>query len=315
MADGPLPSVDDLPWPWPGRMIEVAGDVDVTLHLRDTPGPAGGPRAVYLHGLAGSATNWTDLAGLLAGHVNGTAVDLPGFGMSPPRPDRDFQLTTQADVIVRLLTELGGEPVHLFGNSMGGIVAAIVAANRPDLVTSLTLISPAMPDLRPNPNRLSEPRIPLALLPVIGRRVRRELGALTPRDRTMQLLRLCFYEPDKVTPERLELAVGEYTEVSRLPWAGTTLGPAAAAIVSRWLARADRSLWTVVERVQAPTLVIWGDRDRVVTVRKAPRTARTLQRGRLLVLPRTGHAAQMERPVSVARAVLGMWQEIERGGW
>jgi len=58
---------------------------------------------------------------------------------------------------------------------------------------------------------------------------------------------------------------------------------------------------------------VWGAQDRLVTVRKALRTARSLPRGRLLVLPRTGHVAQMERPVTVARAVLGMWEGTT--GW
>jgi pimeloyl-ACP methyl ester carboxylesterase len=67
--------------------------------------------------------------------------------------------------------------------------------------------------------------------------------------------------------------------------------------------------------VTAPTLVVWGDKDRLVSPRLAARTAATLPRGRLLMLPDAGHVPQIERPVSVARAVLGMWRAVETGRW
>jgi pimeloyl-ACP methyl ester carboxylesterase len=311
--------LDDLPWPWPGRLLHVdepSSDAQLTLHVRDTPSQhPDAARAVYLHGLGGSATNWTELAGLLATGATGLAVDLPGFGLSPPRDDRDFRMSTQADTIATMITQTGDGPVHLFGNSMGGAIALLLAASRPDLVRSLTLISPAMPDLRLDLSRMSDPRMALALLPFVGRTARRGLAALTARERTEQLLKLCFADPSRVTAARFDLAVAEYAERMAMPWSSNVLGPAVGAIVRDWLAPPARSLWAVAHRVLVPTLVIWGDQDRVISVRKAARTTRLLRRGRLLVLPRTGHAAQMERPTTVAKAVLGMWQAVERGDW
>jgi pimeloyl-ACP methyl ester carboxylesterase len=312
LADTALPVLDDLPWPWPGRHLEVSGGL--TVHIRETPGPTG-CRAVYLHGLGGSATNWTELAGLLAGTAGGLAVDLPGFGLSEPPPRNDYRMAAQAATIATIVAETGGGPVHLFGNSMGGTIALLLAAARPDLVRTLTLVSPAMPDLRLNIHRMSDPRMALALLPFVGRPARRGLAALTARERTEQLLRLCFADPTRVTPERFDLEVAEYAERMAMPWSSAALGPATGAIFRHWLAPPARSLWAIAHQVSVPALVVWGDQDRVISVRKAARTARLLPRGRLLVLPRTGHAAQMERPTSVARAVLGMWQAVERGDW
>ena len=74
-------------------------------------------------------------------------------------------------------------------------------------------------------------------------------------------------------------------------------------------------MWTLAPRITAPTLVVWGTDDKLVTVRKAPRTAQLIPRARLLVLPRTGHVAQMERPGTVARAVLGMWERADTDDW
>ncbi|WP_438672258.1 alpha/beta fold hydrolase [Solihabitans fulvus] len=309
----PLPPLDTSIPPWPGREVEVGGH---RLHLRETPGPGpDAPTAVYVHGLGGSATNWTDLAAQLANTVNGVAVDLPGFGRSEPLPDYDFTLDSHAEVVIALVTALGVGPVHLFGNSLGGAVAMKVAASRPDLVRTVTLVSPAVPDLRPSLNRMSDPRVPLAMLPIVGASVRRQLAAMGPRERAEQMLRLCFAEPTRVPEHRIEEAAREYSERGTQPWAGPALGRSTLGLVRAWLVPRSRSLWTIAPQITMPALVVWGTQDRLVSVRKAPRTAQLLPRGRLLVLARTGHCAQIERPVSVARAVLGMWEAVGGHAW
>jgi pimeloyl-ACP methyl ester carboxylesterase len=263
---------------------------------------------VYVHGLGGSATNWTDLAWELSGHANGIAVDLPGFGRS--KPDRGFVYSpaAHADVLARFLRGLDLGPVHLFGNSLGGLISMLYAAEHPELVRTLTLVSPAVPDLRPSPRRLSDPRLPLMFLPVVGPRVRRAMATMSPRDRAMQLIRLCFADPSQVPEARLAEATEEFTERAAMAWAAPALMQSAAGLFRAWLVPRSRSLWTLAPRLTMPTLVVWGTEDKLVTVRKAPRITNLLPRARLLVLPRTGHVAQMERPSTVARAVLGMWE-------
>lgn len=308
-----LQPVDERDWPWPGRNRRYG---DLTVHVRETPAHAADPvPAVYLHGLGGSATNWTELAGLLSSRAEGVAVDLPGFGLSPPSQLGDYRMAAQAEAVATILDARGGVPAHVLGNSMGGGIALLLAAARPDLVRSLTLISPAMPDLRPDLRRLSDPREALAVLPFVGRRARRRLAEASARDQVVKMLQLCFAEPHRVPDSRIALAEAELAEQLALPWAGQASGPAAGAIFREWLVPPQRSLWSVLPRVHTPTLVVWGARDRVISVRKAPRTTRLLPAGRLLVLPRTGHTAQMERPVTVARAVLAMWKAADAGTW
>ncbi|MEU4740584.1 alpha/beta hydrolase [Actinosynnema sp. NPDC023658] len=311
LSTAPLPPLDTTIQPWPGDYVEVGGH---GVHVRRTPGPAGS-RAVYVHGLGGSSTNWTDLAAQLGEHVDGHALDLPGFGRSEPIDGYDFRMTTHARVVTEYIESLGPEPVHLFGNSMGGAITLMVASARPDLVRTLTLVSPAVPDLRPSLRRVSDRRLPLAFLPVVGARVREQLASMTARERTHQMLRLCFADPDAVPANRIEQSEEEYTERSAQAWAGNALNRSTIELIRTWIVPRKRSMWQLAPRVSAPTLVVWGTEDRLVSVRKAPRVARLIPRGRLLVLPRTGHVAQMERPVSVARAVLGMWEAVERGEW
>jgi pimeloyl-ACP methyl ester carboxylesterase len=274
---------------------------------------------VYLHGIGGSATNWTDLAGQLGTRMRGMALDLPGFGRTQPVPEHDFTIRTHTENVCRFLAGLRSRPVHLIGNSFGGAIALRIAAQRPDLVTTLTVISPAMPDLRPDPRRLPGPRLllsNLALLPgwselMFGQ----QSWVMTPSERAERMVRTCFADPATVSERRLADVIREYTELGRRPWAGNAIGRTTMGLIRYWCLPPPLSLWRELARITAPTLVVWGAQDRLVTVRKAPRTATGISRARLLVLPRTGHIAQMERPTTVARAVLGMVEAVEAGRW
>ena len=71
---------------WPGRTVSVG---EYELFVRTTPAGPDAEPALYVHGLGGSSTNWTDLASDLAPRLAGDAIDLPGFGRSFPPPDDD----------------------------------------------------------------------------------------------------------------------------------------------------------------------------------------------------------------------------------
>ncbi|GAB3482107.1 alpha/beta fold hydrolase [Amycolatopsis cihanbeyliensis] len=319
LSSTPLPSLDSTVTVWPGRFEDVGG---VQLHVRRTPRTEGDPEqgtgndtAVYVHGLGGSSTNWTDLGCQLAPFAPGAALDLPGFGFSEPPRGFDFSLDAHTETLRAYLVGLDAGPVHLVGNSMGGAIALLLAARHPELVRTLTLISPAMPDRRPDPRRLSDPRMALAYLPFVGKPVRRRLARLGPRDRAMQVINLCFANPGTFPDQRLDELVEEHGARAGFAWAAPALARSTLGIFRTWFSSGARSLWSVAPAVGVPTLVVWGTEDRVISVRRAVRTARLLPRARLLVLPRTGHVAQMERPSTVARAVLGMWESVREGSW
>ena len=303
LADpGTFPPLDPQRRPWPGREITSGG---VTLHVRETPGPDG-CRAVYVHGLGGSSLNWTDLAALLGTRAAGAAVDLPGFGRSCPPAGFDFSPVAHADA---LLCFLAGriEPVHLLGNSLGGAIAINVAARRPELVRTLTLVSPAMPDRRPDPRRMADVRLALALVPGrIGERARAGLAATPARVRAEQVVRVCFGDPSRVPEHRLVEAAEEIARRGGLAWAQEAGERTARGMVASWWWGA--SPWAAAARVQAPTLVVWGERDRLISPRLAARTAAAIPGARLLMLPGVGHVAQIEAAETVARAVAALWE-------
>lgn len=262
-------------------------------------------RAVFVHGLGGSATNWTDVGGLLSSRLDCAAVDLPGFGRSGPAPRGNYSIGALAEVIVAGLEADGRAPVHLFGNSMGGAVALRVAATRPDLVRTLTLISPALPDLRlRRPG--TDTAMGLLLVPGISGLARRRMAAISPAGRVRGMIQVCFAQPQRVPQGRLDEAVEDMTRHQALPWSHEAFTRSLRGVALSYVSQGRRSPWQLLAQVQAPTLIVWGDQDRLVPAALAPRAARAVAQSRLLVLPGVGHCAQMEDPVATARAVLAL---------
>lgn len=302
----PAPAGTVLPQ-WPGRLVRLDGSA---IFVRETPARVPDPEpALYLHGLGGSSTNWTDLAALLAGHVAGAAIDLPGSGRSDPAPR--YTVDAYAGRVVRWIAGAGNGPVHLVGNSLGGTVAVTVAATRPDLVRTLTLISPALPFLDPR-RSLQSRLVPLLAVPGGERLARRMLATIPPEELARRVVEACFADPGRVAEQRLAEAIeevrGRYTADHYVSAYLRTMRGLVASFLRAYLP-GDRSLWRTAAAVRAPTLVIGGRQDRLVDVRVAPRAAWVIPDSRLLMLAGVGHVAHMEVPRLVARAVVALLSE------
>ncbi len=293
---------------WPGEPVPLpVGQVFV----RTAPARHDGEPALFVHGLGGSASNWTDLMDLLrqpnalgpgSAGMAADAIDLPGFGFSPPPPDGDYSLAGRAEAVIELIERRRNWPVHLIGNSMGGAISIRVAARRPDLVRTLTLISPALPDLRP---RLLPARLALVSTPGIGRLVMDHIRQQPPERRTDRSIRDLYADPNRMQPERRAEAIAELIRRDDLGYATDVLLNSGRALVAEYLWRGPGSLWRDAARVTAPTLVIHGSHDRLVNPSTAGRAARTFKRCRVVVLASVGHVAMMERPDLVAAEMRG----------
>jgi len=191
--------------------------------------------------------------------------------------------------------------VHLIGNSLGGAVSLKVAATRPELIQSLTLISPALPDLHP---RLDLVRFPVVGLPRVGPRlIRQYQAALPPERRVAAVIATCYSNPGLYPQARFAAEVAELNRRDSLEYAAAALMGSARALSAEFLRKGRHSPWRDAARVVAPTLVIYGQRDRLVDPRAAGRAAHMFREARIVVLPRTGHVAQMERPDLVAAEI------------
>jgi pimeloyl-ACP methyl ester carboxylesterase len=277
---------------WPGEPVSVG---DHQVYVRSAPGP--GEPALCVHGLAGSSRNWTDLMDLLRPALAADALDLPGFGDSPPRPDRRYDIAALAQTVAALIERRDRGPVHLIGNSLGGAVSVKLAAARPELVKTLTLISPALPDSRP---RTDQVRFALISLPRVGTRLLRRYEALPPEARVADVIANCFSDPALFPPARFAAEVTELARRDTLDYATAALTGSVRALTAETL---RRTAWRDAARITAPTLVIYGGQDRLVDPRMAGRAAHAFGGARIVVLPRTGHVAHMEHPAQVAAEI------------
>jgi pimeloyl-ACP methyl ester carboxylesterase len=280
---------------WPGELVRIG---DHQVYVRSTPDKTGEP-ALCVHGLAGSSRNWTDLIDLLRPRLACDALDLPGFGDSPPRPDRRYSIAALAQTVAALI-ESRENKVHLIASSLGGTVAVKVAATRPDLVRTLTLISPALPDPRPH---LDQVHFAVLSLPGVGPRLLRKYDALPAQNRVADVITTCFADPARFAAERFAAEVAELARRDTLDHATAALIGTIRTLTADFFRQGRHTGWRDAARITAPALVIYGSDDRVVDPRLAGRAAHAFANARIVVLPRTGHLAHMEHPEQVAAEI------------
>lgn len=309
---GPAHDFADPPPPGAVQLVDGRG-----VFVRRTASTADSGQQVSdlwcIHGLGGYSSNWDRLGAALSPYATTYAPDLPGSGRSEPPPDDRYSLVGEADLIAQLIRRMSPGPVHLAGNSRGGLVATFLAARHPELIRTLTLVSPAVPDLRPTHDRGADPKLALVMLPGIPALVEQRLAGVSPRDRAVGLAHLCFGEPEKLSAGDLALAEEEFRARGELPWTTGALLASLRALIRAQLRPGRWSFSAAAHRVAVPTLVIWGTRDKLVDVRLSRRTAAAFTDSRLLVLAGSGHVSQMERPVECARAMLALWDTAVAG--
>lgn len=294
---------------WPGRHVHIGG---VDVHVRHTPALVPeAQRALLVHGLGGAASNWTDFATLIRARVDVDAIDLPGFGRSGPAADGDYSPRGHARTVIGYLERSGGEPVHLVGNSMGGAVSILVASRRPDLVRTLTLVSPAVPDvrLRAHPLR-NDARMALLVVPGLGDIALRRLARVGAEAQVRATIALCFADPDRFPPRRLAEAIAEARHRMPMPWARTAFLRSLRGLARSQLVR-GRTAWAAMRSIEAPTLVLWGDTDRLVAPDLADYVGAAVPDSRVLVLDDMGHTAMMEDARTSARAFLALLEDAD----
>lgn len=269
-----------------------------TLHVRIAANP-GAPTGVFLHGLGGSALNWTDLMYALQSQVNGVGVDLGGFGMSPPPRDGDMSPAGHARGAAELIKYLDCGPVHVFGNSFGGAVALNLAAQYPALVRSLTLISPALPSLYATRGNL---HLPAIALPGVGERMIPRFLSIPAKDRVRMSVDTNFADPSRLPKERLAEAQNELELRDSFPYTADVFLRTLRSLLKTYVDRGPHRPWKLAERVHVPTLLVYGRKDPLVDPRTAHRATSVFPQAHVVVLPDSGHVAQMEHPEFVLAA-------------
>jgi pimeloyl-ACP methyl ester carboxylesterase len=258
---------------------------DVTasgVRLRVSEEGAGEP-VVLLHGLFVDHSSWSGVVPRLRDQFRLIAPDLPGFGASekPAASRFPYGVDAFAEAIADLYAGLGLGRASLVGHGLGGAIALTLAARHPELVQRLVLIDALCYEARLDMQRR------LALIPFVGSLVFKQLWSkATFRAYFRDAM---FAVPGAVPQERVD----HYYETFNSPAAR---GSALATLRSTVDTRAVVAQTT---RIQTPTLVIWGRRDKIYPAGLGQRLAREI-RGAGFEVVDAGHAVHEEAPDRVA---------------
>jgi len=284
------------------RFIDLAGRTHIAEY-----GGLGEP-VVLVHGLGGYYQNWNSLAGPLTNLGAVYALDLAGFGLSPPE-GRKTTVTANADLVMRFARHVAGDtPVTLVGNSMGGLISIIAASKRPDAVARLVLIDPALPVDVTRYEPIVAMNLAIPTLPLIGPQYISWLWKTTSAedlvDRSQNLI---FADTSRADPQRTAEAI-EFAEQRRNhDYAARSFAQAARSIAG--LNRSRRRFRAMASRILARTLVIHGDQDRLVPMDSARWLTEIRPDWRLVELSGIGHVPMLEQPKETFEAIAEWWDE------
>lgn len=244
-----------------------------------------GPPLLLMHGIGHRWQGWEPVIDLLAAERDVIAIDLPGFGASPPLPPgSSYDLDTVVTVLKEFLDRLGLDRPHMAGNSLGGLFA-LEAADR-GLARSVTALSPAgffTPlELRYVTAVLRACRLGAgAPAPVIRRLAR------SPRLRTL-MFGMIYGRPDLIDIETL---LADAAAMHGAAGFGPTL-------------RARNGVAFCGTLRDVPVTIAWGARDRLLRIGQAVRAQQNLPQARFVWLPNCGHVPMADDPKLVAKVLL-----------
>jgi abhydrolase domain-containing protein 6 len=236
---------------------------------------------VLLHGFGATADSWNRFAPRLMKRYRVIAPDLPGWGQSTRIDAGSYAYPEQVERLHQFLRKLDLCRVHLIGHSMGGFIAAAYAARYPEEVMTLGLLAPHGV-AGPEPSEL-------ALSVAAG-------------DNWLVASSLPEFERllDNVFAKRPYIP----KSVFRVAAARAINGSAKSARIFAETQNNDPSLEERLGLIQAPSLIIWGDQDRVLHVSSAELFRKGIRNSELLVLPGIGHMPLMEQASACATAWL-----------
>jgi pimeloyl-ACP methyl ester carboxylesterase len=244
--------------------------------LRGASRDAKPPVAILIHGLGASSTSFYPLIPRLQRKFRVIVPDLPGYGWSRPPRGRDHllfpELLEAAEKFVQKVAPRGG--AFLVGNSMGGWLAAKIAARRPELARGIALLNPGGPALR------AQDWVDFA----------RVLYA-EDRDVMSEYFSRLFHNP----PVALRLFTRDFQRIMR--------GPAVASLVAS-LAESDFLAAEELARVRCPSMLVWGESDRLIPQGCRDFYLRHLAGVRYEPLTDCGHCPQLEAPKRTAELVM-----------
>jgi len=258
----------------PSVFLDLLG---IRLHVRDT-GPRAAPALIFLHGFGASLQTWEDWARDLEKDHRVIRYDMPGFGLTGADPSGDYTDARSVAVLLALMDRLGVARASVVGNSMGGRIAWTFAALHPERTDKLVLVSPdgfASLGLKYG----VAPKVPLMM---------RALPYVLPSFMLRASLAPAYSNADLLT----DALFTRYRDMMLAPGVRD-------AIVRRMGQQVLVDPVPLLERIEAPTLLMWGEQDGMIPFANSADYLRALPHGTLAALPGIGHLPQEEAPATV----------------
>lgn len=236
-----------------------------------------GSPVVLLHGLGADKDSWFLLARHLTRYHRVIIPDLPGFGETGFRPEQRYDVPAQLDRLNAFLDALGMRDFHLMGTSLGGLLGIGYAVRHPEQVRTLTLIAPA--GVRaPNPSAV-EREILAGGMPLLPK----------TRADAEKLFDIFMAHPLRIPKRIKETLIQRVLRDAKVQ-----------TRVWRDLMAHPTTLEPYLDRVQVPTLLIWGEEDKIIDPSAAEVYISRIPRVHLVLLPDCGHVSIIEKPAAVA---------------
>jgi pimeloyl-ACP methyl ester carboxylesterase len=255
------------------------------LFVQDTGGT--GVPILFIHGLMLPSTSWRAQVGRFQATHRVITYDLRGQGQSEMTP-LGLDLDTLAEDAAALIAELGIGPVHVVAFSMGTFIAMRLAARRPEMLRSLTLIGPSA-DAEEASN-LPRYKALIAFVRLFG-----------PGLAAGPLMKILFGATWLANPA---------VRTEREHWRGVlralprTLARAAAASAGR------QAIRDLLPAIKAPTLIVSGTEDRPISPERATRVHQGIVGSRFVAIPETGHAVMIEQAETFNTLLAGFLREV-----
>ena len=259
---------DDL-----SKFIEING---LEVHYKDM-GDAKKPVLLLLHGIASSLHVWDGWAAELEEHYRIITLDLPGFGLTGPDEDCDFSQDYYSDFLCDFLDELGIEKCHIAGNSMGGWISWGMARAYPERIEKMILLNAAG---YPFPDKISF-IFDLAKHPIL----KYSVHYVSPRFLIKQTLEEVYFNKSQITED----IITRYHELSRRRGNRKAL---VDCVCNNLLKNEEQHY--LIQGIKTPTLVLWGDRDRWISVENAFRFEADLENASCIIYENVGHVPMEE---------------------
>jgi pimeloyl-ACP methyl ester carboxylesterase len=272
----------------PSKFIEVQG---MPVHYRDEGKPGDPLPIVLIHGTGASLHTWEPMVVALKNDYRVITLDIPAFGLTGPNPKRDYSSEFYTSFIQDFLKAMGVDSCIIGGNSLGGSIAWNYALSYPESVKKLILIDAAG---YPTEAKSMPIAFRIAKMPVL-KHLLKYLGARSLAAKSVENV---YADPSRVRPEVVDRYYNLYLREGNRQ-----------ALLDRMANTFSPDTYLRINTLQMPTLILWGDEDKLIPVENAYRFQKDLPNDTLVILKNLGHVPMEEDPGTTTDVVRSFLQK------